>query len=514
MPKDASNIAYQCLALQEDELVALESIFPPDQVRIQRCSEQGQSNVISFTIPVALPKETRITIDGTDSSEATSSSLDLLHLPPMSLTASLPESYPLEAPPSIDRLSAPWINTQAQRNWLEQSLQQLWKDLRGEALWTWGDWLREGWVEDALRPSPNAGPFQKAGFLSFHDVDESPSNPRKHDLSQLLQRYDDAARHAAFGKERFLCGICLETQKGSDCFKIDGCAHVFCRSCLTAYLTLHLTEGSLSLAQSCPDPDCISAAQKAKTNAAQSIGAISQEQLSSVLQGDPSLLERLDFLQKKQAAEADPTAIPCPNRLCQTLTGAREEDKAAGGRWEAFRQCSACDMSFCLWCRKTWHAPSPCSVPATSSLIRRYDSAPDAERRVLESRYGRKNLLRLKAACEEEKANQEWLSRSTQPCPHCSSPIEKSSGCNHMVCSHCSSHFCHLCGARLSPSRPYEHFNTPDGPCYQRLFDGLLPSDQQRAGLGEAAGGELDDEARREEEQHLVALAAIQAAFE
>lgn len=32
-------------------------------------------------------------------------------------------------------------------------------------------------------------------------------------------------------------------------------------------------------------------------------------------------------------------------------------------------------------------------------------------------------------------------------------------------------HFCYRCGAKLEPSNPYRHFNTPDHPCYSKLFD-------------------------------------------
>lgn len=136
----------------------------------------------------------------------------------------------------------------------------------------------------------------------------------------------------------------------------------------------------------------------------------------------------------------------------------------------------------------------------------------------MERRYGRKNLLKLKAAYEEEKANQDWLKGKTQSCPNCPSKVEKSMGCNHMTCSHCMTHFCYLCGTRLNPAQPYVHFNTRATPCYNRLFDGILEQAPPGEDEGRPAGGddELNEQQlqrRREEEQHLLALAAIQAAF-
>ena len=38
-------------------------------------------------------------------------------------------------------------------------------------------------------------------------------------------------------------------------------------------------------------------------------------------------------------------------------------------------------------------------------------------------------------------------------CPNCKSPIEKSSGCNHMNCKKCKHEFCWLC------LRPYSHYH-------------------------------------------------------
>jgi E3 ubiquitin-protein ligase RNF14 len=54
------------------------------------------------------------------------------------------------------------------------------------------------------------------------------------------------------------------------------------------------------------------------------------------------------------------------------------------------------------------------------------------ERVVLERRFGKGNLGRLVRRFEEERANREWLGKSTMACPGCGVHTEKSGGCNHV----------------------------------------------------------------------------------
>ena len=71
-----------------------------------------------------------------------------------------------------------------------------------------------------------------------------------------------------------------------------------------------------------------------------------------------------------------------------------------------------------------------------------------------------------------------------QNCPKCHTVIHLETGCNHMTCKSCQTHYCYLCGKPISSQNPYQHFNTPGYECYHRLFDGLLgdqaPQDHQQ----------------------------------
>ena len=65
-----------------------------------------------------------------------------------------------------------------------------------------------------------------------------------------------------------------------------------------------------------------------------------------------------------------------------------------------------------------------------------------------------------------------WMDANTRPCPSCSVPIAKASGCNHMRCSHCKADFCWAC-MRLSTScRAYKCQNGAQYGDATPLFDG------------------------------------------
>jgi len=111
------------------------------------------------------------------------------------------------------------------------------------------------------------------------------------------------------------------------------------------------------------------------------------------------------------------------------------------------------------------------------------------EKAILQQRFGKGNLEKLVRQFEEDRANREWLDKSTMACPGCGVHTEKSMGCNHvcyfvrllrdrllisesqMTCGKCSQHFCYRCGGKLLGSDPYEHFSRKGHPCYQKLFD-------------------------------------------
>lgn len=49
-------------------------------------------------------------------------------------------------------------------------------------------------------------------------------------------------------------------------------------------------------------------------------------------------------------------------------------------------------------------------------------------------------------------------------CPKCSTPMEKTDGCNHMTCQGCGTHICWVCMRTFGASGPcYDHMNKAHG---------------------------------------------------
>lgn len=76
----------------------------------------------------------------------------------------------------------------------------------------------------------------------------------------------------------------------------------------------------------------------------------------------------------------------------------------------------------------------------------------------LEIRYGKKNLEELVRELETSK----WVKINAQHCPGCKAIIQKSMGCNHMICLRCATNFCYLCGNAISSTEPYQHLNNKE----------------------------------------------------
>ena len=63
-----------------------------------------------------------------------------------------------------------------------------------------------------------------------------------------------------------------------------------------------------------------------------------------------------------------------------------------------------------------------------------------------------------------DKETEKWIGNNTRPCPSCSVPISKDSGCNHMRCTHCRAQFCWACMQVRTTCAAYGcHYGAPFG---------------------------------------------------
>ncbi|WVQ62143.1 uncharacterized protein L199_000281 [Kwoniella botswanensis] len=544
------DVAAQCVALQEDEITVLESIYP-SLITVHPNPADKPGRLLTLTLPITLPIPHQIQLD---TSTGPSASLELSHLPSLTLKVLLPKRYPMVEPAKPISLRAGLPSGDKLGNWLprtklrsiQDKLSEMWEE-EGEiyggegqgvgVIWKWWEWIGNG---DFLT---DLGMFNGPILELSVPPMLTPST-----FHTMLKTYNASQLHSDFEKTAFSCSICLENRKGKSCVQIPGCGCVFCTPCLSSCWSLAITEGSLENV-SCPSVSCTK--QRALRDRGESGGEneIDGEMVESVV--GKELRERWEDVKEKRKAEIDPLYTICPRPTCQaavppppapksnsitfnptftsrvirlsdlstttstsstSTNGSTEVDTdrdtifvspsiPTEDRWVRHRTCPKCSYSFCLYCNATWHGPhTPCAFPQTSLIVSEYLSYPEGSegRRRMEVRRGKVNLERMVRQYLEDEANKSWLENKTSPCSGCGVRVEKSHGCNHMTCGRCNAHFCYRCGGSINPKDPYKHFNTPGRSCYQKLFDQeeIDRFEREAHGGGAALGGGHEDEWR------------------
>lgn len=364
----------------------------------------------------------------------------LAYLPPLMLQITLPEGYPAEKPPQFELAAG--------ANWVpENVLKKL--VLGGEALW---EEYGRGQVVFAYIDS-----LQQAAERCFDLVDkaEKPLEMPANMKIELLD-FNMQAKRRQFEQETFDCGVCLEPKKGSVCYRMLRCGHVFCVGCLQDFYNSCITEGDVSSVK-CIDPSCGKEGDGKKKDRTLNPSELLQIPI------DKAMVQRYAELKRKKKIESDKDTIYCPRNWCQGFARSSKHPKITDitqvpdsdsesdtadadndnkERASSLTICEKCDYAFCRVCLAGWHGEYVRCYPRNA-----------------------------KELSEEEQASYNWLRRHTSPCPTCSSPCQKTHGCNHMVCFQCRTHFCYLCSAWLDSYNPYEHFNTEGTPCYMRLWE-------------------------------------------
>lgn len=189
-----------------------------------------------------------------------------------------------------------------------------------------------------------------------------------------------------------------------------------------------------------------------------------------------------------------PSSKPTQSLRClsKQLNQRKLADRIPADPADRLAICEKCQLAFCRVCYMGWHGPFARCFPRSKS--------PSAEPHFL-SHFTATRAIVTDQACHildpgelsaEEKASYDYIRQHTSPCPTCSSPVQKTMGCNHMKCYQCNTHFCYLCGSWLNGENPYQHFNKLGEPCYQMLWE-LEEGDKGQApegGFGGARGWE------------------------
>ncbi|XP_060890516.1 E3 ubiquitin-protein ligase RNF14-like [Labrus mixtus] len=309
--------------------------------------------------------------------------------------------------------------------------------------------------EDIFNGDSSASSFPSSS--SPHPLDQTgqtPSGlsltPSQALLSQLLI-YNATQKQKEFSTTVFDCDICFVGWLGSECVQLLECDHIFCRGCLGEFCKLQITEGNVE-GVTCPNADC-----PATPTPAQVKSLVGEE-----------LFSRYDRLLLQKTLDSMSDVAYCPRRTCAAAVILDKSSRAA--------MCSVCGFAFCVACKKTYHGTKDCqdqrntkkeikeepshlkaALPQTQEGIKAlwddYQRGSKERKRLLESRYGRRDLLDTVAECLSE----DWITFNSKHCPHCFCRIEKNGGCNMMLCTKCRQRFCWACLTRLQSASAFEH---------------------------------------------------------
>ncbi|OAA60479.1 RWD domain-containing protein [Niveomyces insectorum RCEF 264] len=505
------------------ELSTLAAIFPEMVV------DDNDRYTVSLDVPVNPARVVTVAFPAADNHEAAGANGDgtengnrnrdddthaLTYLPSVRLTVSLPDGYPEERPPRFAvSASLPWLPRAVLKR-LEDDGPRLWEELGHEpVVFHYVDHVQQA-ADDVF------GLVDSSGCLAV---------PTQHKVAIL--DYDGKAKQAAFARETFVCGICLDPKKGAVCHSMQVCGHVFCVPCLQDFYSNAIREGDLATIR-CLEPNC---AKKREEALRAGVGAggggnnskkpRSKPKMVSVSPGEllqipieESLVKRYIDLRYKTELESDKNTIYCPRAWCNGAARSKRRRKKPQGLsllgsgeesdTDTYSDGDDADVDAQGQPRAAGNSHHDAAAAATDDDNDNDDNDDEDRlcicedcgfafcRRCFLSWHGDFVLCTPRKAngeiTAEDKASLAYLARHTTPCPTCAAPAQKTRGCNHMICFRCNTHFCYLCSAWLEPTNPYRHFGVaPNGAttsCHNRLWE-LEFGDGDEADARAAAGG-------------------------
>ena len=388
--------------------------------------------------------------------------VEIVSLPPVTLSVILPSDYPSVSPPAF-ALSASWLSRAALTR-AADALDDVCARNAGDviafelAAWLKDESAREVFCVDGrlrLRASDGwAGEADDGGGGGDGDGDDggggggatasadaagSPPPPRGiptsrgvDDAALAIMRHDATERARRFARAVVRCDVCFDDVAGSDTARVapGACAHFFCASCVATIARTHVVEGNIA---SLVCPAC---------------GAsIPPHVLRRFLSDE--LYERYETIALERSLAAMPDASRCPR--CERVVIEDGDDHCG--------RCLGCEYTFCGLCRESWHPGESCLTP-------------ERKLEVLRSRGGSGAMAALGEDARRKHREQladamalRYVEKEGQRCPNCGFGVVKSEGCNKMTCGNCETRFCYKCGDAVDG---YEHFRD-GGKC--ALFD-------------------------------------------
>lgn len=190
------------------------------------------------------------------------------------------------------------------------------------------------------------------------------------------------------------CEIC-DDQLFDDSTQQLECGHIFCKLCVENIIAAAVDQYTTTTLR-CPTISCCRPFKEPFV-----LRFLEDQDLTSLKK------RYLKIIQDRLIIDGK-TMIMCPMKTCQCVFSF----KAKSNRQTL--ECPNCHINFCSECRQLDHGGQLCQVDRNDNL---------------------KNLHDLK---------------TVKSCPTCKVPIEKESGCNHVLCTFCGRSFCWLCGRKYT----------------------------------------------------------------
>ena len=204
------------------------------------------------------------------------------------------------------------------------------------------------------------------------------------------------------------CLVCFE-EKNDDFYSLS-CGHQFCAGCWEEYLIEKLKTPLGALQVKCQQEGCT---------------CVVPEEIYKKFIKDKTLLEKLDKAISKNFINRNEDLRQCPNPHCHLY---------AKSNMHSAREIKCrCGTSYCFKCSKESHRPCTCEM-----------------------------FEKWKNLNNNSKNDEKWILANTKECPHCHQKIEKSQGCNYMLCDKraggCGHAFCYVCETDWA-KHSQDHFN-------------------------------------------------------
>ncbi|KAK9508202.1 hypothetical protein O3M35_007918 [Rhynocoris fuscipes] len=520
---------------QVDEICVLESIYTDEELFVAKDEEPISGHFVAYH---SLPDGFYVTYK--NFKENTMTKLPVSHLPPITLKFKLPSDYPSKSMPDFE-LSCMWLSVK-KLNLLCKRLDELWDKNSGSViLYIWTQFLKEESLEylgigqcidltrkyiselrrfgmrntvkaaaslnDRLNVSDRADKdeYEKAigcdnidsegcqpdcqqhcQYLATTNNDRRPSETMHYNRNarrsymrtnqsirtpivkddriviqnltgifthQYINAYCEDRSKIEFLRNIYFCEICFQDKLGSKSIQFLPCKHVYCKDCIKEYFQTRINDGVVQ-SMPCPHDKCSSEASQHQIKDA--IGSI--------------LFDKYDQLLLNATLNTMDDITYCPRQSCGTPVMRDADEKVA--------ECSSCRFAFCVFCKMAYHGVEPCRLKDEEKrkIVEEYEQGDEETKFKLEKRYGKKQLQNMIQIYKSE----DWISSNSKPCPHCEANIEKSDGCNKMICWKCKEYFCWLCLSSLDPQAPYQHYMDPTSKCNNQLFQGVNMDDEQQ----------------------------------